>query len=144
MTIPWTSPVQAAVKGSSMCRARYADGAVASRRPADGDCKARSWADDLATGRVGSVAVLARREGKVERHVRLCVARVPLTTHRLSPPRRNGAGGPYHHGACSRAALVLGRAGAAPWAALRLTYSRAGSSGGDFVPQLLLDGGYLC
>ena len=29
--------------------------------------KARSWVDELANGRVGSFAVLARREGKVER-----------------------------------------------------------------------------
>jgi hypothetical protein len=33
--------------------------------------KARSWVDDLATGRTSSFAVLARREGKVERHIRL-------------------------------------------------------------------------
>ena len=33
--------------------------------------KARSWVDELANGRVGSFAVLARREGKVERHIRL-------------------------------------------------------------------------
>ena len=33
--------------------------------------KARSWVDELATGRAGSFAVLARREGKVERHIRL-------------------------------------------------------------------------
>ena len=35
--------------------------------------KARSWVDELAHGRVGSFAVLARREGKVERHIRLLV-----------------------------------------------------------------------
>ena len=35
--------------------------------------KARNWADELAHGRVGSFAVLARREGKVERHIRLLV-----------------------------------------------------------------------
>src|SRR5436305_1866213 len=46
--------------------------------------------------------------------------RVTLTTNRLGPPRRDRAGGPHHHDACSRAALLLGRAGAAPWAALRL------------------------
>ena len=32
---------------------------------------ARSWVDELANGRIGSFAVLARREGKVERHIRL-------------------------------------------------------------------------
>ena len=33
--------------------------------------RARNWADELAHGRLGSFAVLAGREGKVERHVRL-------------------------------------------------------------------------
>jgi site-specific DNA recombinase len=33
--------------------------------------KARRWVDELATGRAGSLAALAGREGKVERHVRL-------------------------------------------------------------------------
>jgi hypothetical protein len=33
--------------------------------------QARSWADELANGRLGSFAVLARREGKAERHIRL-------------------------------------------------------------------------
>jgi site-specific DNA recombinase len=33
--------------------------------------KARNWADEMAHGRVGSFAMLARREGKVERHIRL-------------------------------------------------------------------------
>jgi site-specific DNA recombinase len=33
--------------------------------------QARSWVDELANGRVGSLAALARREGKAERHIRL-------------------------------------------------------------------------
>jgi site-specific DNA recombinase len=33
--------------------------------------KARSWVDELVKGRVGSLAMLARREGKAERHIRL-------------------------------------------------------------------------
>jgi site-specific DNA recombinase len=33
--------------------------------------KARQWMDDLAHGRAASFAVIARREGKVERHIRL-------------------------------------------------------------------------
>lgn len=32
--------------------------------------KARNWVDDLAHGRAASFAAIARREGKVERHVR--------------------------------------------------------------------------
>src|SRR5262249_16351917 len=33
--------------------------------------KARRWIDDLAHGRAASFALIARREGKVERHIRL-------------------------------------------------------------------------
>ena len=33
--------------------------------------KARQWIDDLAHGRAASFAVIARREGKTERHIRL-------------------------------------------------------------------------
>jgi hypothetical protein len=33
--------------------------------------KARKWVDDLAHGRTASFAAIARREGKVERHVQL-------------------------------------------------------------------------
>jgi hypothetical protein len=33
--------------------------------------QARSWVDELANGRLGSCAVLASREGKAERHIRL-------------------------------------------------------------------------
>ena len=32
--------------------------------------KARQWMDDLAQGRAASFAAIARREGKVERHIR--------------------------------------------------------------------------
>ena len=32
--------------------------------------KARQWTDDLAQGRAASFAAIARREGKVERHIR--------------------------------------------------------------------------
>src|SRR5207244_3995036 len=72
MTVPWTSPVPAAVKGiihvpahntpikASRCEALLI--AVA---------KARQWIDDLAHGRAASFALIARREGKVERHIRL-------------------------------------------------------------------------
>ena len=36
--------------------------------------KARNWIDELAHGRLGSFAMLARREGKLERHIRLLAA----------------------------------------------------------------------
>jgi hypothetical protein len=45
---------------------------VRKRRSSASDfVKARSWIDDLASGRIQSFAEIAQREGKVERHVRL-------------------------------------------------------------------------
>jgi site-specific DNA recombinase len=69
--IPWTSTVQAGVKGIIHVPAHNTPMAP-SRRDAllMAIAKARSWADELAHGRVGSFAVLARREGKVEQHIR--------------------------------------------------------------------------
>jgi site-specific DNA recombinase len=74
VTIPWTSTVQAAVKGIIHVPAHNTP-MTPSRRDAllMAIAKARNWADELARGRVGSFAVLARREGKVERHIRLLV-----------------------------------------------------------------------
>jgi site-specific DNA recombinase len=71
-TIPWSSPVPAAVKGIIRVPAHNTPMAP-SRRDAllTAIAKARQWADELAHGHVGSYAVLARREGKVERHIRL-------------------------------------------------------------------------
>jgi site-specific DNA recombinase len=71
-TIPWSSPVPAAVKGIIRVPAHNTPMAP-SRRDAllTAIAKARHWADELAHGHVGSYAVLARREGKVERHIRL-------------------------------------------------------------------------
>jgi site-specific DNA recombinase len=43
--------------------------------------KARSWIDDVVSGRVQSFAEIAEREGKVERHIRLLM---PLA---FIPPR---------------------------------------------------------
>jgi site-specific DNA recombinase len=47
--------------------------------------KARSWIDDLVSGRVQSFCEIAEREGKVERHIRL------LTPLAFIPPRRLAA-----------------------------------------------------
>jgi site-specific DNA recombinase len=74
VTIPWTSTVQAAVKGIIHVPAHNT-----TMRPSRRDAllmaiaKARNWADALAHGRAGSFTVLAKREGKVERHIRLLV-----------------------------------------------------------------------
>ena len=47
--------------------------------------KARTWIDDLASGRVQSFAEIAERESKVERHIRL------LTPLAFIPPRKLAA-----------------------------------------------------
>jgi site-specific DNA recombinase len=46
--------------------------------------KARSWIDDLASGRVQSLAETAEREGKVERHIRLLTPLAFISPHRLA------------------------------------------------------------
>ena len=70
--VPWTSPVPAAVKGIIHVPAHNTP-MTPSRRDAllMAIAKARKWVDELAHGRLGSLAVIARREGKLERHIRL-------------------------------------------------------------------------
>jgi hypothetical protein len=70
--VPWTSPVPAAVKGIIHVPAHNTP-ITPSRRDAllMAIAKARKWIDELADGRLASLAVLARREGKLERHIRL-------------------------------------------------------------------------
>ena len=72
ITVPWTSPVPRAVKGIIHVPAHNTP-MTPSRRDTFlmAIAKARSWVDELANGRAGSFAVLARREGKAERHIRL-------------------------------------------------------------------------
>jgi len=72
ITVPWTRPVPAAVKGIIHVPAHNTP-ITPSRRDAllMAIAKARKWIDELAHGRLGSLAVLARREGKLERHIRL-------------------------------------------------------------------------
>ena len=72
ITVHWTSPLSRAVKGIIHVPAHNTP-MTPSRRESllMAIAKARSWVDELATGRAGSLAVLARREGKVERHIRL-------------------------------------------------------------------------
>jgi site-specific DNA recombinase len=72
VTIPWTGTLQAAAKGIIHVPAHNTP-MTPSRRDAllMAIAKARNWADELAHGRVGSFDVIARREGKVERHIRL-------------------------------------------------------------------------
>jgi site-specific DNA recombinase len=72
ITLPWTGPVPAAVKGVIHVPAHNTP-ITPSRRETllMAIAKARNWIDELANGRVGDCAMLARRESKVERHIRL-------------------------------------------------------------------------
>src|SRR5215467_12022732 len=72
MTIPWSSPVPATVKGIIHVPAHNTP-IKAGRREAllIAIVKARQWIDDLAHGRVASFVVIARREGKAKRHIGL-------------------------------------------------------------------------
>jgi site-specific DNA recombinase len=71
VTISWTT-LQAAAKGIIHVPAHNTP-MTPSLRDAllMAIAKARNWIDDLAHGRAASFAVIARREGKVERHIRL-------------------------------------------------------------------------
>jgi len=72
VAVPWTSFLPAAAKGIVHVPAHNTP-IKASRREAllIAIAKARQWIDDLAHGRAASFAVIARREGKAERHIRL-------------------------------------------------------------------------
>jgi site-specific DNA recombinase len=74
VTIPWNRQVQAGVKGIIHVPAHNTP-MIPSRRDAllMAIARARNWADELAHGRLGSFAMLAGREGKLERHVRLLI-----------------------------------------------------------------------
>jgi DNA invertase Pin-like site-specific DNA recombinase len=72
IAIPWISRVPAAVKGIIHVPVHNTP-IKPSRRETllIAIAKARQWIDDLVHGRAASFAVIARREGKVERHIRL-------------------------------------------------------------------------
>jgi DNA invertase Pin-like site-specific DNA recombinase len=71
IAVSWTSPVPASVKGIMHVPAHNTP-IRPSRREAllIAIAKARGWIDDLMQGRVASFAAIARREAKVERHIR--------------------------------------------------------------------------
>jgi len=72
ITVPLSSPVPDSVKGIVHLPAHNTP-IRADRREAllISIAKARNWIGDLTHGRVASFAAIARREGKVERHIRL-------------------------------------------------------------------------
>jgi site-specific DNA recombinase len=72
ISIPWTGPMPAAVKGIVHVPAHNTPIMPARRETLlTAIAKARQWVDDVAQGRSATFAQIARREGKVERHVRL-------------------------------------------------------------------------
>jgi site-specific DNA recombinase len=90
IAVPWTWSVPAAVKGIIHVPAHNTPIKPGRREAlliAIG--KARKWIDDLARGRAASFAVIARREGKVERHVRH-VAPLAFLSPRIVSALRDG------------------------------------------------------
>jgi site-specific DNA recombinase len=71
ITAPWTCPGLAAVKGIIHVPAHNTPMKPARRESLlMAIAKARSWLAEFSNGRLSSFAVLARREGKAERHIR--------------------------------------------------------------------------
>ena len=72
ITLPWTCPSFAAVKGII-----HAPTSKPAMKPESRDAlltaiaKARGWTDDIWLGRIASFAEIAKREGQGERHIRL-------------------------------------------------------------------------
>src|SRR5262252_4765538 len=101
ITVPWSSPVPAAVKGVIHVPAHNTP-IKASRREAllIAIAKARQWIDDLADGRAASKGRAA--------HPAVGTARLRLTPDRGGTARRHRAGRSHPHKARPRAALLLG------------------------------------
>jgi hypothetical protein len=82
VSLPWSVPAFISIKG-----VLHQPDVKPTLKPETRDAillvvaKARSWIEDLASGRVQSFAEIARREGKVERHIRL------LTPLAFTPPQ---------------------------------------------------------
>ena len=76
ITLPWTAPTFAAVKGIVHSPSAVAPTLKPETREAllGAIAKARRWIDDLRQGRRASFAEIARQEGQVERHIRLLAA----------------------------------------------------------------------
>jgi hypothetical protein len=71
-TVPWSLAKFAAVKGILHSPSPRTTMSLATREALlSAVAKARTWIDDLVEGRVRSFSEIAKREGKVERHIRL-------------------------------------------------------------------------
>jgi site-specific DNA recombinase len=102
ITVPWTRPVPAAVKGIVHVPAHNTP-MTPSRRDAllMAIAKARDWADELANGRVGSFAMLARRKARSS-GTSGCCCRSRSSHHELS---RASSTGPRRRASPSRRLL---------------------------------------
>jgi site-specific DNA recombinase len=113
ITLPWTAPSFAAVKGII-----HAPGAKPAMRPESRDAllaaiaKARGWIDDIRLGRIGSFAEIAEREAQGERHIRLLSPRLPVAPHDCGDRRWHRACRPHGQRPRQGPALFVGRAGA--------------------------------
>jgi site-specific DNA recombinase len=82
ITLPWSAPAFLSIKG-----VLHRPAATPTLKQETRDAillaiaKARSWIDDLTSGRIQSFTQLAQQEGKVERHIRLLI---PLA---FTPPQ---------------------------------------------------------
>jgi hypothetical protein len=107
ITLPWTAPSFAAVKGII-----HEPGAKPVMKPESRDAlltaiaKARGWIDAIRLGRFASFAEIANQEAHCERHIRLLA---PLA---FLSPRWCRAGGSDGHRPRQSLALFVGRAGA--------------------------------
>jgi site-specific DNA recombinase len=107
IAVPWRSPVPAAVRGIVHVPAHNTPIKLGRRETLlIAIANAREWMNDLAHGRVASFASIARREGKVERHIRLLL---PLAF--LSPRVVSG----LLDGAVPAGLTVTALARALPW-----------------------------
>jgi site-specific DNA recombinase len=72
ITVPWSAATFAEVKGIIHSPSPRSTMSLDTRESLlSAIAKARTWIDNVIDGRVGSFSEIARREGKVERHIRL-------------------------------------------------------------------------
>jgi site-specific DNA recombinase len=71
IVLPWTATIAAAAKGIIHSPSKQPVSQGDRNALLIAIAKARAWISDLSEGRIASFAEIARREGKVERHIRL-------------------------------------------------------------------------
>jgi site-specific DNA recombinase len=94
LTVPWLTPGHSDVKGILHTPAHGTTNISVNRdRILVAIAKARAWVHDLIDGRAASFAEIAKREGKVERHIRL-LAPLAFVSPRLLSKIIDGAASP--------------------------------------------------